>query len=117
MKIVELEIQYLNEKRNSLQWVFDKYVSNYHHSMMWIATISIGIMAIMISLESTSSIWIAVTLYLIITSYRLFMLNKNGSLVKESLTKIDKEIDKRYNKLRIDSNKLTKTILPNVKLN
>src|SRR3989344_8329392 len=104
----EKEIEFLRYQQESLKWGFDKYVNNYHHSIIWITTLSIGIAAILISLNKTEQIWIAFVFYLVATSLRLFQLRINSNNVKKTLMHFDESINKRYSQLGLRLKNLKK---------
>jgi len=107
---IEKEIKFLRYQQESLKWGFDKYVNNYHHSIIWITTFAIGIAAILISLNKTEQIWIAFVFYLIAISLRLFKLNANSNNVKKILMNFDESINKRYSQLGINLKDLKKEV-------
>lgn len=110
MKNLEKEIEFLRYQQESLKWGFDKYVNNYHHSIIWITTVAIGIAAILISLGKPKQIWIALAFYLITTTLKLMSFAINSNKVKKTLMNFDESINKRYSKLKVNTKELRKEI-------
>lgn len=104
----EKEIEYFKGIKQSIDNAFNNYVANYHHSMIWMATIAIGLIAISISLDRSEDIPIIVILYLIITTYRLVMLRYSMGKVLDKNKQIDEAINKRYEGEGLDLKKLNK---------
>lgn len=103
---IERKLDFLEGRRSLLNFGIDKYVQNYHHSMIWVITL----MSILIALGIEKYMITGAILSAFVLVYRLVTLG----WVTLNYAKVDKKIDEEilliYKKFGVDVEEINKKI-------